>query len=182
MKFPGGNQSRKRRLLVVVTLAIVMAATANQQDTEGVADNQRVPESQTIALTTATETMVEREEIGNIPLDRLKRTQINVKEVEIFGPQSWYIPPPPPPRRPPPPPPSPPPPSAPPLPFTFLGKMEVPGGKMTIYLEGRNRLYLVTKGETIDNTYHVDGIEAGQIALTYLPLKIKQYISMGEAP
>jgi hypothetical protein len=114
--------------------------------------------------------------VGEIPLERLKRTKMPVKKTDVFGAKSWYVPPPPPPPAPPPPP------TAPPLPFSFLGKIQEPTGKVTIFLSGVDRVYLVSTGQTIDNTYHVDGIEEGKLALTYLPLQIKQFLDMGDAP
>lgn len=116
------------------------------------------------------------ENIPKLPLERFKRERQRVKKTHVFIAKSWYVPPPPPPPVPAPAP------SAPPLPFTFMGKMQEAGGKLTIYLSDRNRVHLVSGGEIIDDTYRVDGIENGKLALTYLPLQIKQYVVLGETP
>jgi len=41
------------------------------------------------------------------------------------------------------------------------------------------RIYTVSEGEVIDNTYRVERLTGGQLELTYLPLNIKQTISAG---
>jgi len=92
-----------------------------------------------------------------------------------FPAMSWYVPPPPPP---PPKPLPPPPPTAPPMPFSFMGRYE-DGEKLIILLVKGDRVYTVSEGEVIDNTYRVDRLTASQLELTYLPLNIKQTISTG---
>jgi hypothetical protein len=91
---------------------------------------------------------------------------------------SWYVPPPPPPPPPPPIPVPPPPPTAPPMPFSYLGRYE-DGGKLVIFLLKDDRIYTVSEGEVIDNTYRVERLTGGQLEMTYLPLNIKQTISVG---
>ena len=92
-----------------------------------------------------------------------------------FPAMSWYVPPPP---MPPPKPLPPPPPTAPPMPFSFMGRYE-DGEKLIILLVKGDRVYTVSEGEVIDNTYRVDRLTASQLELTYLPLNIKQTISTG---
>jgi len=157
---------------VATTLAVVITAAASQQDKDA-GDIAR--------LTTGKQpspppTSAGADRIDGIALERLKRARMNVKKVDIFSAKSWYVPPPPAAPLPPAPP------TAPPLPFTFLGKMLESEGKLTIVLAGDNRVYLVSEGDTINDTYSVDGVEEGKLALTYLPLQIKQYINIGEAP
>ncbi len=95
----------------------------------------------------------------------------------IFSVTSWYVPPPPPPPQAPPPPPRP---TAPPLPFSYLGRYQESEALLIILVKG-DRLYTVSPGEVIENTYRVDGIASGRIELTYLPLNIKQTLDTGEA-
>jgi len=85
---------------------------------------------------------------------------------------------PPPPPPPPPKPLPPPPPTAPPLPFSFMGRYEE-GTTRIILLVRDERIYTVSEGEVIDNTYRVERLTGGQLELTYLPLNIKQTISAG---
>lgn len=108
----------------------------------------------------------------NIALNQLKRSRVVANVDGVFRPKSWYVPPPPP-KAPPPPAPM-----APPLPFTFLGKVQKPDGSLTIVIANKSRVFLVHGGETLDNNYHVDGIENGKLALTYQPMKKKQYLDL----
>jgi hypothetical protein len=105
-----------------------------------------------------------------------------VKDTEaasLFSPQSWYVAPPPPPAAPvvyqPPPAPT-----APPLPFAFMGSYRTLGGGAVYYLTAGDRVYDVKVGDTLDNTYSVDGVKSGQLLLTYMPLKIQQTIAVGD--
>jgi hypothetical protein len=110
-----------------------------------------------------------------VALEHLQQTRNVTDTADLFRPKSWYVAPPPQP--------APPPPVAiaPPLPYTFIGKVEESDGKLTLFLSDQNRVYLVHGGETLGNTYHVDGIENGKLAMTYLPLKKKQYLNLVEA-
>jgi hypothetical protein len=114
-----------------------------------------------------------------VELERLSREDATAKPdpatSNVFKAMSWYVPPPPPPPKPPPPPP---PPTAPPLPFSFLGRYEE-GNTLIILLVKGDRIYTVSEGEVIDNTYRVERLTGGQLELTYLPLNIKQTISTG---
>jgi hypothetical protein len=114
-----------------------------------------------------------------VELERLSRPDAEVAAAagNPFGAMSWYVPPPPPPapvRVVPPPPPT-----APPLPFSFLGRYEEGATQIILLLRG-DRIYTVSAGDVIDNTYRVEGLAGGRLELTYLPLNIKQTISTGE--
>lgn len=119
-----------------------------------------------------------------LPGIELERMQLQEAEAETrtpadhaFRAMSWYVPPPPPPPRPPPKP-LPPPPTAPPMPFSFMGRYEEEGTRIILLVKGE-RIYTVSEGEVIDNTYRVERLTGGQLELTYLPLNIKQTISAG---
>jgi len=75
----------------------------------------------------------------------------------------------------------PPPPQAPPLPFTYFGKM-VDGEKTTVFLARLDRNYVVRLGDTLDGTYRVEKIEEDGLALTYLPLGTQQTLPFGATP
>ena len=96
----------------------------------------------------------------------------------LFSAQSWYVAPPPPPPAPvvyqPPPAPT-----APPLPFAFMGSFRSEGGAI-YYLTAGDKVYDVKVGDTLDNTYSVDGVKSGQMLLTYMPLKIQQTLAVGD--
>ena len=100
------------------------------------------------------------------------RPNMDVASADLFRRKRWYTPPPPPPKAPPPAP------TAPPLPFTFLGKVKKPDGSVTFFISDQQRVYLVHGGETLRHQYHVDGISNGRLALTYLPLHKKQYLNL----
>jgi hypothetical protein len=100
---------------------------------------------------------------------------------DLFKSKSWFVPPPPPKPAPPPPPKVeyPQPPTAPPLPYTYLGSYQEPGGKLAIYLTRLGKVYLVSSGDTLENLYHIDDIQDGYLGMTYLPLNIKQTLRIG---
>ena len=110
------------------------------------------------------------------PSDRIVK---DTAAASLFSPQSWYVAPPPPPPAPvvyqPPPAPT-----APPLPFAFMGSYRAQGGGAVYYLTAGDRVYDVKVGDTLDNTYSVDGVKSGQLLLTYMPLKIQQSIAVGD--
>jgi hypothetical protein len=81
---------------------------------------------------------------------------------------------------PPPPPPPPPAPTAPPLPFAFLGRYDDSSSLVIILTKG-DRVYTVSVGDVIENTYKVEKLSAGVLTFTYLPLKIEQKLRIGEA-
>ncbi len=70
-------------------------------------------------------------------------------------------------------------PQAPPLPFTFLGRM-VDGGAVAYFLEYGERVLVVRPGQTVDQTYSFDSVGAGALTFTFLPLKQQQTLTVGE--
>ncbi len=76
---------------------------------------------------------------------------------------------------------APPPPQAPPLPFTYLGKM-VDGEQTTVFLAAADRNYVARSGDTLDGRYRVEKIEEDGLALTYLPLGAKQVLPFAATP
>jgi len=89
---------------------------------------------------------------------------------------AWGPPPPPPPPvlpkgyKPPPPPP-------PPLPFRAIGKLE-DGAAVTAFLLGGDRTYAVRPGDMIDSSYRVEEVTPRHVIFTFLPLKIRQELSL----
>ncbi|MGB2815877.1 MAG: hypothetical protein WBC37_01505, partial [Burkholderiaceae bacterium] len=80
---------------------------------------------------------------------------------------------------PPPPPPPPPKPVAPALPFLSMGKLESQGEPTVFYLQEGDRVHAVLVGDTINGTYKVEAVQKSVMELTYLPLGIKQTLSVG---
>jgi hypothetical protein len=83
-------------------------------------------------------------------------------------------------RRSSPPPPPPPKPQAPPLPFTYMGKL-IEDGRIVVFLTQGDRNHIVRQGDTIDGTYRVDAVTEQGLSLTYLPLKQRQELAFGGA-
>lgn len=104
--------------------------------------------------------------------DRLIREAADWDVVDIFAARSWYVPPPPPPPA------KPPPPSAPPMPFSYIGKLEE-AGATTVFLTRQGTNYSVKQGDQIDGTYRVEQISPQAIVLTYIPLNIRQTLPIG---
>lgn len=69
-------------------------------------------------------------------------------------------------------------PKAPPLPYTYLGKM-TQNGVLRVFLNRDNKSYVIQHGDVIDEVYHVDAINPPLLQLTYLPLKETQLMSIG---
>jgi len=97
----------------------------------------------------------------------------------LFKAQSWYTPPPPPPPAPVVAAAPPPAPTAPPVPFAIMGSYARPGDAKVYFLTRGERVFDVRVGDTIDNTYSVDGEANGQLLLTYKPLGIQQTLPIG---
>lgn len=71
-------------------------------------------------------------------------------------------------------------PSAPPLPFTYFGRLTQNGATQVYVLRGEE-LISVAAGRKIDAEYRVDAVSEASIAFTYLPLKVRQSLDLGEA-
>jgi hypothetical protein len=73
------------------------------------------------------------------------------------------------------------PPQAPPLPFTFVGRI-IEGDGIKVFLQANDVLYPVKVGDTFAQQYKLVGADGGKISLLYLPLNITQTMSYGETP
>jgi len=70
-------------------------------------------------------------------------------------------------------------PSAPPLPFTYMGKL-MSDGDLAVFLVQGERNLIVHEGDTIDSLYRVERIAEGDITLLFLPLNQRQTMVIGE--
>jgi hypothetical protein len=119
-------------------------------------------------------------EVPALDLDRLAARKRGEPAGDPFRAQSWQslaeaearrnAPPPPPPPRP----------QAPPLPFTYMGKL-IDDGRIVVFLTQGDRNHIVRQGDTIDGTWRVDAVTEQHLSLTYLPLKQKQELAFGGA-
>ncbi|MFL6571430.1 MAG: hypothetical protein ACJ8G4_06740 [Burkholderiales bacterium] len=122
----------------------------------------------------------------SVRIELLRRDVQTRPEGDAFAAHSWQPPPPPPPRpkliAPEPdlgdPPPAP---AAPPLPFTFLGAFEATGGKRVLYIVEGDKVHAVSEGESVNELYQVEAVGADEMVFMYLPLKLKQTLSLGNA-
>lgn len=110
-----------------------------------------------------------------VRLDLLKRGEQADPQRDLFASTT----PPSPPAPPPPPPPPPPKPTAPPLPFASIGKLETAGEPTIYYLQEGDTVHAVVVGETIGASYRVESVSNGVMELVYLPMNIRQILSLG---
>jgi hypothetical protein len=98
-----------------------------------------------------------------------------IAAADLFPAQSWQPPPPAPVRR------APEPPQAPPLPFTYLGQIS-DGGSIMLFLGRQQSTLIVRAGDIIDGSYRVETINPQRAVLTYLPLDIRQSLTLRNRP
>jgi hypothetical protein len=157
-------------LLALVSAVILFAvASPDAEPDEVVAPSRAVPARKAQAKPAPDE--------FELDLAQLRREAPAKEPANAFESKSWYVPPPPPPVvqvKPAPPPP----PSAPPLPFTFLGLYQ-DSATHVIFLVRGDRILAVRAGEVIEGTYRVEGIVGTTLAITYLPLNIRQTLTVG---
>jgi hypothetical protein len=73
-------------------------------------------------------------------------------------------------------------PVAPPLPFSYIGKMlDEESGKLVLYLSKGDVPYSVSVGDLIDGIYRVEGVSEAEVTLIYVPLNVKQVLIIGES-
>jgi hypothetical protein len=119
-----------------------------------------------------------------LDLKKLQRPRALDPDGDPFGPRSFR---PPPPKMTPQqaaqaalavPAPPPPPPQAPPLPFTYMGRLSEERDT-TVFLTQGDRNLVVKPGDTIDNTYKLEEVGESALVLTYLPMNQRQTLPIG---
>jgi hypothetical protein len=68
-------------------------------------------------------------------------------------------------------------PRAPQAPFQYLGRLDIEAGKALVFLTDGKRVYSLTPGQAINNTWRLDRDEPQALHLTYLPMDAPQIIS-----
>ncbi|MGE5469613.1 MAG: secretion system X translation initiation factor [Bacteroidota bacterium] len=120
---------------------------------------------------------------GQAPVAAAAPVGVAAGPVDIFAVRTWEPPPPPVDTStvaaPPPPPP---PPQAPPLPFRYLGKLEESGQAPVFFLARDDRVLAVHPGQVIDRDYRVGRYAGGQLGFLYRPMKIQQFLPVGDKP
>jgi hypothetical protein len=103
----------------------------------------------------------------------LKPREASPDIVQAFPSRDWAPPP-----LPPLPPLPPPKPTAPPLPFVMLGE-KWEDGQWQVFLGRNDETFVVRAGDTLDGRYRVDSIAPPTMTFTYLPLKERQTLTIG---
>jgi hypothetical protein len=159
--------TQRRTLLIAVALLLAALALFDGEDENRGAVSAATSPRATVARNTRTSAP-----LPAIALDKLDEKVVRDPVQDAFEPRSWE-PPAPIIKAPPPPPPQ-----APPLPYSYMGKI-MEGNEAVVFLAKQDRNYAVKQGETIDGTYRVDEIKGANMVLTYLPLDQKQTLAIG---
>ncbi|MET0778477.1 MAG: hypothetical protein ABWZ65_23665 [Pseudomonas mandelii] len=69
-------------------------------------------------------------------------------------------------------------PVVPPMPFQFVGKL-ADRADLQVFLQNGEKIYVVRKGDVIDDTWRIEGISDVELSLVYLPLHLAQTLSVG---
>ncbi|KAF2391594.1 hypothetical protein [Pseudomonas frederiksbergensis] len=69
-------------------------------------------------------------------------------------------------------------PSAPVMPFQFVGRLHNQSD-LQVFLQNGEKIYVVRKGDVIDDTWRIEGISDVELSLVYLPLHLSQTLSVG---
>lgn len=72
-------------------------------------------------------------------------------------------------------------PSVPPMPFQFVGRLD-DRSDLQVFLQNGEKIYVVRKGDVIDETWRIEGISDVELSFIYLPLHVSQTLSVGSAP
>lgn len=160
-------------------LAIALAAGAVLGNGLGPQDEAAAPESPRDKPTRVAAAAASAPS-GMLALEKLRRPASSGEVTNLFAGAAWLARPAPQPAPEPVAAPAPAAPSAPPLPFVYIGQMQEEGQATVYYLERGPQVLAVAVGETIDGTYRVEGPQSGQLEFTYLPLRLRQGLPIGE--
>ena len=69
-------------------------------------------------------------------------------------------------------------PTAPPLPFQFVGRLD-DRSDLQVFLQSGEKIYVVRKGDVIDETWRIERISDEELSLVYLPLHLAQTLPVG---
>ncbi len=159
---------QRRALLSAVALSLVALVVFDSEDEPRGAVSAAAPRAPQPAA------KGEAVPLPAIALEKLDEKVSRDPVSDAFEARSWEPPPPPPKKV------TPPPPQAPPLPYTYMGKM-MDGDQVIVFLAKRERNYVVKQGETLDGAYRIDDIKDTTMVFTYLPLAQQQVLTIGAA-
>ena len=165
-------------LVVVLIAGASGVAPAEIEEGQPVVEPQAAPRKEIVVAVAvpAAEPEPVPEEKGPLPV----RQPYAGNADNPFSGHSWYAPPPPVqrsrksapsgPRKP----------MAPALPYQLLGTYQQQGSRTIYFLVQGDRVFDVVTGDTLDDTYRVDGEKNGQLMFTYLPLNTSQGLRLGD--
>lgn len=185
---------RQRKLMLGVALSLTLLATYQ------VSQDESEPETATLAepvATTDTKEIVAAQPLSLPEINLLLRLDQQPRYTnpsDLFSSRTWYVAPTQPRYVPPavaytPPAPvvsqpqfqlAPPTPSVPPLPFTYMGKVRYGDHKWQFFLTNGQTIHTVREGDIVDSIYKIGALLNGRLEITYLPLDIKQSLTIGE--
>lgn len=181
-------QTQQRWMLIGGALLLTLVAMVGLQEQE----NESAPEitmqrhvhtspnalpRQTFAANAERLPDLSRQAQMNMPADAKANADAN--NADLFQAHAWYVPPPPKPvikqviiEKP----------TAPPVPYTYMGKMENSPQGTLFFLSANNKVQLVKPGQTIDNLWKLDKDDANTLYFTYIPLGLPQRQSKSAKP
>jgi hypothetical protein len=71
-------------------------------------------------------------------------------------------------------------PQIPPVPFQVMGRY-VENGKITVFLQYNDQNLVARVGDTLAESYKVEGLDGGVMTLRYLPMNVQQTLQIGGA-
>lgn len=176
-----GARQRWIALIFLLMLALTAAAWVRETEKESVAEVVEAPARTARPQRSAQPARPAPERVA---LEKLRGHAFDANNTDPFAARSW--------RKPPAPvipaagaavaaTPPPPPPSAPPLPFTYLGRLLSEEANAVFLTQGERNL-VIHEGDVIDSLYRVDRFADTQILLTHLPTGIQQTLVTGNIP
>jgi hypothetical protein len=153
----------------IVVLALVLLASV-------VGGREKAPDAQ-VAPAATKQASDEAAKAEDLAVETLTRQRSEREREDLFASRSWAPPPaaaqPAAPAKPAPPPVA----SAPPLPFKYLGR-RADAERLVVYLARGEDTFNAVVGDTLQNTYSVEGISESAVQFIYLPLGTRQSLSI----
>lgn len=180
---------RQRKQFLGVALGLTLFATYQASQDEPVQEATTIAEP--VKTTHDAATTMQPPVLPAIALSRLERERPYSTPGKLFYSQSWFVTPPPPrfvapaiTYTPPAPIMTQTPiqsaPSAPPLPFSYMGKVRYGDQQWRFFLVTGTTMHTVREGDVVLGNYKIEGLVNGRLEITYLPLNIKQSLTIGE--
>jgi hypothetical protein len=172
------NGARQRWLVLLTLLTLALSAAAWVREGGRAADAE-VPDTTPRQARTAMAAPARMEQSADrVHLDKLRGHASADHAEDAFAPRSW--------RKPAPKAPAATsavvvvaPPSAPPLPFTYMGRVLSEEISAVFLIQGERNL-IVHEGDVIDATYRVEKLSDAGLTFTHLPTGMKQNLFIGE--